>query len=93
MTHCTDYPYPECTSPQPHRAPRELGLWHPHGAPTGAVISKIRQSINVPDLTGIAHVPPMRALGPLMPQVRHRNVGAIAFKESINPKPALLAAR
>jgi len=27
-----------------------------------------------------------------MPQVRHRNVGAIAFKESINPKPALLAA-
>jgi len=28
-----------------------------------------------------------------MAPIRHGNIGAIAFKESINPKPALLAAR
>jgi hypothetical protein len=38
---------------------------------------KIRQSIDVFDLTGIAHVPPMRALGQFATQVRHRNVWTI----------------
>src|SRR6516165_8216259 len=36
---------------------------------------KLRQSIDVLDLTGIAHVPTMRALRQFVTQVRHRNVG------------------
>jgi hypothetical protein len=50
-----------------------------------SVGQKVRQSIDVIDLTGIAHVPPMRALGQLMAQVRHRNVRTILLQQAVNP--------
>jgi hypothetical protein len=46
---------------------------------------KIRQSIDVLDLTGIAHVPPMWALCQFVTQVRHRNVGTILLKQALDP--------
>jgi hypothetical protein len=46
---------------------------------------KLRQSIDVLDLAGIAHVPPVRTLRQFVTQVRHGNVRAIAFKEAVNP--------
>ena len=54
---------------------------------------KLRQSINVLNLTGIAHVPTVRALRKFMPQVRHRNVRTILLKQaltSILPSPDAL---
>jgi hypothetical protein len=46
---------------------------------------KLRQSIGVLDLTGIAHVPPMRALRQFVTQIRHRNVRTILLKQPVNP--------
>jgi hypothetical protein len=46
---------------------------------------KIRQSINVLDLTGIAHIPPVRTWRKFVTQVRHRNVRTILLKQAVNP--------
>jgi hypothetical protein len=46
---------------------------------------KIRQSIDVLDLTGIAHVSPVRTLRQLVTQVRHGDVRAVLLKQPVNP--------
>jgi hypothetical protein len=43
------------------------------------------QSINVLDLTRIAHVPPVRTLRQFVTQVRHCNVRTILLKQAVNP--------
>ena len=45
---------------------------------------KLRQSIDVFDLTGTAHVPPMRTLRQFVTQVRHGDVRTIALKQAVN---------
>jgi hypothetical protein len=55
----------------------------------------MRQSIDVLDLTRIAHVPPVRTLRQFVTQARHRNVRAILLKQAVNlvlPASAALVA-
>jgi hypothetical protein len=47
--------------------------------PLGQGISQIRKPIDVLNLTGIAHIPPVRALGKLMAQIRHGDVRPVSF--------------
>jgi hypothetical protein len=49
-------------------------------------------SINVLNLTGIAHVPPMRALRQFVTQVRHGDVRPISLNQAVNPVPPSPAA-
>ena len=57
-------------------APHGRGIWPlaPLWSPHQCRHLKDASSINVRDLTGITHIPPMRASGQLMAQIRHRNV-------------------
>jgi hypothetical protein len=46
---------------------------------------KIRQSMNVLDLTGITHIPTVRTLRQFVTHVRHRNVRTILLRQAVNP--------
>jgi hypothetical protein len=46
---------------------------------------KLPQSIDVFDLTGIAHVPTMPTLRQFVTQVRHCNVRTILLKQAVSP--------
>ena len=53
------------------------------------------RSINVPDLTGVAHVAAVRTLGEFVPQIGESDVSTILLKQPVNPvlpSPAALVA-
>jgi len=53
------------------------------------------RSINVPDLTGVAHVAAVRTLGEFVPQIGESDVSTISLKQPVNPvlpSPAALVA-
>src|SRR5215831_20037798 len=67
----------------------------PAGPASKAPSKEICQSINVLNLTGIAHVSPVRTLRQFMTQVRHGDVRAVLLKQAVNPvlpSPAALVA-